>query len=253
VCGSDGAALTAALLGSIDHAVFTAGDTSNDSGSLEDYLSCVDPTWGQYKHLIHPTPGNHDYMTPGAQGYFSYFGSRAGISGQGYYSYDLGTWHIIVLNSNCSEVGGCSPGSPQMTWLQADLEAHNSLCSLSYWHHPRWTSGYHGNTPGVAPFWEALYAAGVEMVLNGHDHDYERFGLMQPDGSLDTLTGIREFVIGTGGAPLRPFSQVQPNSEVRISGKLGILKLMLGEDDYTWQFISAPAGIIEDSGAGTCH
>ena len=159
-----------------------------------------------------PALGNHEFKTPGGAGYFAYFGARAGTPGEGWYSTDIGGWHIVVLNSNCTIVG-CGPGSPQLTWLKADLAAHPAMCTLAIWHHPRFSSGFHRNALAVAPFWAALSAAHADLIINGHDHDYERFAPQSPAGTLDTADGIREIVVGTGGAQLRPFTETEPNRE----------------------------------------
>ena len=205
------------------------------------------------KERTKPSPGNHEYETPGASGYFNYFGAAAGDPEEGYYSYDLGSWHVISLNSNCSSVpGGCAAGSPQEQWLKADLAAHSNTCTLAYWHHPRFSSGVHGDDTSVAPFWDALYLAGADVVLNGHDHDYERFAPQNPSGQADPAQGIREFVVGTGGAELRNFSRIKPNSEAQVEQKNGVIKMTLRPDGYDWQFLTASAGMAE-SGTGQCH
>ena len=207
-----------------------------------------------FKDRTRPSPGNHEYETPGASGYFTYFGAAAGEPAKGYYSYDLGSWHVISLNSNCSSVaGGCAAGSPQEQWLKADLAAHSNECTLAYWHHPRFSSGIHGDEAFVGPFWDALYQAGADVVLNGHDHDYERFAPQNPSGQADPAQGISEFVVGTGGAELRNFRTIKPNSEVRVAQQNGVLKMTLHPDGYDWQFLTAPVGTIADTGSASCH
>jgi hypothetical protein len=251
VCGTDGAAQTADLVKQIPGAVFTAGDNSNEEGSTVEFAKCFDPTWGQFKDRIHPSPGNHDYMTAGASGYFDYFGAAAGQAGQGWYSYDLGAWHVIALNSNCNDVA-CGPNSAQVAWLKDDLAAHPGRCTLAYWHHPRFSSGLAG-TFGMDAFWEALYSAGADVVINGNDHDYERFAPQNPQGYPDPQRGIREFVVGTGGAGQRAFNSILPTSEIHQTGTFGVLKLTLWSDRYDWEFIPVPGGSFTDTGSTTCH
>ncbi len=212
-----------------------------------------DPTWGRYKARTHPAPGNHDYHTPGASGYFDYFGPAAGDRSKGYYSYDLGSWHIVVINSNCAAVGGCHAGSPQEQWLRADLAAHPTQCTLAYWHHPRFSSGAsHGNNTEVQPLWQALYDAGAEVILNGHEHIYERFAPQTPTGAADAARGIRQFTVGTGGRSLQtPGSPAPANVQDREKA-FGVLKLTLHPTSYSWQFI-ADTGAVLDSGTQACH
>lgn len=235
-------------------AIFTAGDNSNDEGTPEQYRECFDPAWGRHKALIHPAPGNHDYLEPGAAGYYAYFGAAAGDAGRGYYSYNLGEWHIIALNSVCWEVGGCGEGSPQLAWLQADLAAHPGGCTLAYWHHPLYSSGKHGANPMVQPLWQALLDAGAEIIVNGHDHHYERFALQDANGNLDRRGGIRQFIVGTGGAGWRiPPAGRAANSEALLSGVYGVLRLTLYPGGYAWQFIPQPGSPATDFGSGVCH
>src|SRR5215208_6238040 len=246
------AGLLAGLLAGIDGTVATFGDNAYPRGTDADFARCYDPTWGQFKALTKPSPGNHE--AAGSSGYFDYFGAAAGEPGKGYYSYDLGSWHVISLNSNCSSVvGGCASGSPQEQWLKADLAAHSNACTLAYWHHPRFSSGIHGDHSFVDPFWNDLYQAGAEVVLNGHDHDYERFAPLNPSGQPEPTQGIREFVVGTGGAELRAFNRIHPTSEVQLAGMNGVLQMTLHPDSYDWQFVTAPDGIVADAGSATCH
>jgi Calcineurin-like phosphoesterase len=249
------AAATAALIGANSGSVAVLGDGNNDKGTLADYNNCFGPTWGQYKSRIRPTPGNHDYMTAGAAGYFAYWGAQAGPAGHGYYSYDLGTWHIVVLNANCSQVpGGCGAGSPQEAWLKADLAAHPAPCTLAYWHQPLFTSSaVHPGTTEVRPLWQDLYNAGAEIVLNGHNHQYERFAPQTPTGAADPATGIREFVVGTGGTSHYAFGSTAANSQVRNNTTYGVLKLTLDAGSYRWQFLPVAGQTFTDSGTGTCH
>ena len=197
--------------------------------------------------------GDGEYETAGASGYFNYFGEAAGDPQEGYYSYDLGSWHVIVLNSNCSEVGGCGAGSAQERWLRSDLEANPSACTAAHFHHPRFSSSEHGNSSAVAPFWEALYEAGADVVLSGHAHNYERFAPQTPSGQADPAQGIRQFVVGTGGRSLISFGAVQANSKVRIADTYGVIKLTLHPEGYEWQFVTAPGGMEADSGSASCH
>src|SRR5215216_663540 len=253
-CGSPGTEATAALLMGIGGTVATFGDNAYPRGTDADFAGCYDPTWGLFKERTNPSPGNHEYMTAGASGYFNYFGAAAGDPDKGYYSYDLGSWHVISLNSNCSSVaGGCAAGSPQEQWLKNDLAAHSNACTLAYWHHPRFSSGMHGSHSLVAPFWNDLYQAGADVVLSGHDHDYERFAPLNPSGQTDPARGIREFVVGTGGAELREFDRILPTSEVQIAGRNGVLKMTLHPEGYDWQFVTAPDRIVADAGSATCH
>jgi hypothetical protein len=248
-CSSSGDSATARLLAGIAGTVFTAGDNAYNRGTLADFGSCYDPTWGAFKARTRPSPGNHDYETSGASGYFTYFGSRAGSPGKGYYAYNLGTWRIYVLNSNCADVGGCGATSPQTRWLKADLAANPRRCVLAYWHHPLFSSGVHGNNGSLRGFWYALYAAHADVVINGHDHDYERFGRQTPTGIASTK-GIREFVVGTGGGSLRDFVTVRPHSRVRNSTTFGVLKLTLHPGSYDWRFVPQSGKTFSDSHTG---
>jgi hypothetical protein len=243
---------TAALIAGIDGTVFAAGDDAYESGTPQQFRDCYDPTWGAFKARTRPAPGNHDFNTPGGAGYFDYFGPAAGPPGLGWYSYSLGAWHIVVLNSDCTVVA-CGPDSAQVTWLRTDLTAHPQVCTLAIWHHPRFSSGAHGNNDFVEPFWDALFARGVDVVVNGHDHDYERFAPQGPDGTADPQRGIREFVVGTGGAKLRQFAIVRPNSEVRKADTYGVIAFTLRPTSYEWRFIPVAGETFTDSGTGTCH
>lgn len=251
ICGQKGDDQTAALLEKIPGTIFTAGDNSNEDGLLEQYQNCFGPSWGRFLDRIRPSPGNHDYNEGNNSAYFEYFGKAAGEPGKGYYSYDLGEWHIISLNSNCAYVG-CGPNSDQLAWLQADLEAHPARCTLAYWHHPRWSSGFAGNDGLIAPLWRTAYQGGVDVVINGHEHHYERFAPMDKDGQMDENSGIREFVVGTGGVNLLGFGEIHPASEVRYAGSFGVLKLLLYADHYRWEFVPVE-GDFRDEGLGTCH
>jgi acid phosphatase type 7 len=233
-------------------AVLTLGDNQYEDNAYSKYQVSYHPSWGRVKSLIRPGIGNHEYLTASAAGYFQYFGAAAGDPSKGYYSFDVGSWHLIALNSNCSQVGGCGSGSPQEQWLRADLAAHSNACTLAYWHHPRWSSGQHGSNTSYNAFWQDLYAAHADVVLNGHDHDYERFAPQAPDGS-GNVNGLREFVVGTGGKNHYGFTTVQPNSEVRNSDTYGVLKLTLHPTSYDWRFIPVAGRSFADSGTTSCH
>ncbi len=253
-CGSDAmqfpiAALTAALVDPSDLAVLTLGDNTYPVGAPKEFEDCFESTWGRFRDRIRPSPGNHDYMTTGANGYYGYFGPAAGPERRGYYSFDLGSWHLISLNSNV-EAGA---GSAQFVWLQADLAASEAPCTLAYWHHPVFTSGPHGNNPHMAAIFELLHAAGAEIVLAGHDHDYERFAPQNAQGQPDPERGVRSFTVGTGGARLYSFRSPQPNSEVRDNSTHGVLRLALGATGYRWAFIPVGGGPPRDEGAAECH
>jgi calcineurin-like phosphoesterase family protein len=241
------------LVGKAWDAVLLLGDNQYSDGALAKYQTVFGPTWGRLKPLLRPAPGNHEYQTPGAAGYFDYFGPAAGERSQGWYSYDLGTWHLVVLNSNCGAVGGCGPGSPQLRWLAEDLAAHRQACTLAYWHHPRFSSGQHGDDSAYDAFWQALYQAGADLVLVGHDHDYERFAPQDPAARADPEHGIRQFVVGTGGQALRSFATIRANSEVRNAQDHGVLKLQLRTDGYDWEFLPAAGATFTDAGSGGCH
>ena len=250
-----GDVLTARLLDSIAGTVFTAGDNAYYYGTLEDFARCYTPSWGRHRARTRPAPGNHEFRTGGGSDYFTYFGEAAGNPSLGYYSYDLGTWHIVSLNSNCDEVGGCQAGSAQEKWLRADLAAHPARCTAAYWHHPLFSSGQHGGNPkAMLDIWNDLYDAGAEIVINGHDHDYERFAPQDPSGHLDRERGIREFVVGTGGASLRKFPRDPvANSEKRNDRTWGVLKLTLHPDSYDWEFIPVAGQTFTDLGSWPCH
>ncbi|HET7029433.1 MAG TPA: metallophosphoesterase [Candidatus Limnocylindrales bacterium] len=252
-CSLDGAKQTSDLLLGQPGWIFTAGDNAYGNGSAEDYASCYAPTWGRVLgRTILPAAGNHDWNTPNAQGYRDYFGSRAAPQGTTWYSTTIGTWHIVVLDSDCNRVGGCDRDSAQGRWLAADLKASDARCTLAIWHQPRFSSGVHGDDPQVAPFWDLLFEHGAELVINGHDHDYERFGPQDPSGKADSPAGIRELVVGTGGADLRGFTHSTPNSEFRMQGTNGVLRLTLHQVNYDWEFLPTASDIAE-SGSTPCH
>jgi acid phosphatase type 7 len=251
LANGSGATATATVLDRIPGTVFTVGDHAYPSGTADEFHDCYEPRWGRHKARTRPAPGNHDYLTDKAKPYFDYFGENAGSDRRGYYSYTLGTWHIVSLNSAIS----ASSHSPQIEWLRKDLEEHRSTCTLAYWHIPVFSSGPHGAQPQDAlvmrDAWKVLYEFGADVVINGHDHDYERFAPQNPDGKADPK-GIREFVVGTGGGGLYNFKGNKANSEVRANRSYGVLKLTLGNTDYSWEFVVAAGEAFKDSGSAAC-
>ncbi len=247
---------TFALIRAIDpDLVLPLGDEQYDDGRLTKFRRSYDLSWGSMRLRSRPVPGNHEYGVADASGYFRYFGARAGSPGRGWYSYDLAGWHLVALNSNCSLVG-CAVGSPQYRWLQADLGSHPLSCTLAYFHHPRFSSGPHGDdleATWTRDLWRLLYARGADLVLNGHDHIYERFAPMTPAGVVDRSTGIREFVVGTGGVQHYWIDQVRWASQVRNARAFGVLRLSLAPDRYAWRFVPVAGSSFSDSGFGRCH
>lgn len=239
-------AATANLLAGVDKlaAVLTLGDNQYDNGALTEYQASYDQTWGRLKAITHPAPGNHEYQTPAASGYFAYYGHSAG---RGYYSFNVGRWHLISLDSEID----ASAGSAQEQWLKNDLQAHKAYCTLAYWHKPRFSSGVNGNYAAYATLWQDLYAAGADVILNGHDHDYERFGAQNPSAQPDPK-GIREFVVGTGGRNHFALATRQPNSQVFNSDTFGVLELTLHPTSYDWRF-QPVAGAGFTDGHANCH
>lgn len=231
-------------------AVLLLGDNQYEDGTLAKYQASYHPSWGRLKAITRPVPGNHEYYSGGG-GYYTYFGAAAGDPAKGWQSFDLGGWHLIGLNSNCGAVGGCGAASAQGQWLATDLAAHPGVCTLAYWHHPRFSSGVHGNDPISADFWNLLYAAGADLILNGHDHGYERFAPQSPSAVADP-NGIRQFVVGTGGKNLTSVSIIHANSEVRNYGAFGVLELTLWPNGYEWRFVGVDGSTL-DSGRGLCH
>ena len=253
-CDSIGDEETAALLDRIDGTVFTLGDNVYPNGTAKQFLQCYDPSWGRHKARTRPVPGNHDYRTQAAAGYFGYFGGAAGDPRTGYYAYDLAGWRIYALNSNCDQIGGCGPGSAQELWLKKELAANPRPCTVAMWHHPRFSSSRHGDDTDMRHLWKVLYDAGAELVLAGHDHTYERFAPQNPEGNLDLRRGIRDFVVGTGGRSHYGFGRrVDRESEVRNDTDYGVLKLTLHADSYDWEFIPVAGGTFRDNGSGKCH
>jgi acid phosphatase type 7 len=233
-------------------AILVLGDDQYEDGGYAKFQTSYDTSWGRVRTITHPVPGNHEYRNSIAFGYYTYFGAAAGDPTKGYYSYDVGAWHIIALNSECLQIGGCGHGSPEETWLLADLAAHSNTCTLAYWHEARFSSGTNGSYPDYDAFWQDLYGAGVDLVLNGHDHDYERFAPQDSFANPDPL-GIREFVVGTGGRNLTVLGQTQANSEVFRSDTFGVLQLTLHPSGYDWSFLPEAGGSFTDAGSGSCH
>ncbi|MEX0626379.1 MAG: metallophosphoesterase [Chloroflexota bacterium] len=233
------------LAARLEGTIALLGDIAYPRGSSDDFARCFDPTWGPLRDRLRPAPGNHEYETKRASGYFSYFGAGAGDPTEGWYSYDLGGWHLVALNSVCDAIGGCGNGSRQLAWLVADLEAHPVACTLAYWHHPRYSSGRHGDDDMTDALWDALAGANADLVLFGHDHDYERTA---------PIDGMRSFVVGTGGRSLYAWPGAPgPHTEVRANDTYGLLELTLAAADYSWRFISAGGGSFTDAGSGTCR
>jgi hypothetical protein len=244
---------TARLVGKIPGTVFTLGDHAYHDGTRSEFRDCYDPTWGKYKKRTRPTAGNHDYHTAGAKPYFNYFRWRAGRP-RGYYSYDRGAWHIVALNSNCEEVGGCEWRSAQGRWLRRDLANHRARCTLAYFHHPLYASGRGEDSPEVKPFWHILYNHHADVILNGHAHRYERFARITPSGKRSSARGIRQFIVGTGGAE-REFQQGpdEPRVQAKKTGAPGVLKLELGSGFYHWKFVPVAGRNYTDSGSARCQ
>jgi acid phosphatase type 7 len=234
---------TAKLLDTISGTVFTTGDNAYTHGTYTEYMNCYHPTWGRHKSRTKPVPGNHEYNTAGAAGYFKYFSNI-----RAYYAYNLGDWRVYALNSNID----VSATGAQVKWLKADLAANPKKCVLAYWHHPRWSSGPYGNNSSMQTLWKTLYDAGAELVLNGHQHSYERFKQMNASGSA-VSSGLREIIVGTGGAGLYSFTTIRSASEVRNSTTHGVLKLTLNSNSYSWQFIPVAGKTFRDSGTTNCR
>jgi hypothetical protein len=243
-CTNNNDEATAKLLDNIPGTVFVAGDNAYTDGSYTQYVNCYDPTWGRHKARTQPVPGNHEYQTSGAAGYFQYFNNVPA-----YYAFNLGPWRIYALNSEIS----ATATSAEVTWLQNDLAANPRQCVLAYWHKPRWSSGStHGSNSSMQVLWQIFYNAGAELVINGHEHNYERFAEMNASGAA-VSQGLREFVVGTGGNSHYPFGTALSTSQVRNSSTYGVLKLTLRSDGYDWQFVPVAGSTFTDSGSGSCH
>jgi hypothetical protein len=240
----------------LETVVFTAGDNAYENGTIEEYEQCYGPTWGRHKDRTRPATGNHEYAMGNADGHFRYFGAAAGSSGAGYYSFDLGTWHIVVLDigDHC-QIVECAAGSAQEQWLRADLAAHSKFCTLAIWHDPLFTSGSRaGGARYVIPLWRALYEHGADVIVNGHEHNYERFAPQTPDGVLDAAHGIRQFVVGTGGNGLQILDFPRAtHSEIADEATYGVIRLTLHPDSYDWEFLGIEGSTFRDAGQEKCH
>ena len=248
VCGSRHAEATARVLDSVPGIVFTVGDHAYPSGTTQQFTDCYAPTWGRHRARTRPAPGNHDYHSADAAPYFAYFGESAGPAGLGYYSYNLGDWHIVSLNSNIAAYAG----SPQEQWLRSDLAAHGTVCTAAYWHHPMFSSGPHGSHPHMGDIWRVLQEFGADLAISGHDHTYERFAPQDAEGRADPIRGVRQFVVGTGGASPYEMWRAAPNSEIQGYGDFGVLKLTLHAEGYDWEFLPVAGATFHDSGSGQC-
>lgn len=234
--------------------VLPLGDTMQSDATASGYAAVYDPTWGRVKSISHPVPGNHEYALPGASGYFGYFGAAAGDPAKGYYSFDIGSWHIVALNSNCAQIGGgCAAGGAQETWLRADLAAHPNQCTLAFDHHPRYSSGHEGDSTFLTDLYSDLYNAGADLLLSGHSHDYERFDPQNNASQLDLTGGITQFVVGTGGAFFTGIGTLHPNSVVRQNTTFGVLSLTLHQTSFDWRFVPEAGKTWTDSGSRNCH
>jgi hypothetical protein len=253
-----GAQATAKLIAKIPGTVFAAGDLAYEKGTYQEFEDCYQPTWGRFKNRTKPAPGNHEYNGSDAAGYFRYWGAQAGDPAKGYYSFELGSWHIIALNTNCEAkaLGGCEEGSPEEHWLREDLAAHPTGCILAFGHHALFSSGLsakHARHTELRPFWRDLYAAHADLILAGHEHSYERFAPQDPDGRADREHGIRQITVGTGGRSHTFLGFAQENSEVRNSDTYGVLKLTLSPGKFRWEFLPEAGKSFRDSGQGSCH
>jgi acid phosphatase type 7 len=251
-CGSDGQVQTAALVDAIPGTVAALGDLAYENGTAQEFAGCYEPSWGRFKARTRPTPGNHEYHTPGAAPYFAYWGATAGPPGLGYYSYELGAWHVVVLNSNCADVS-CAPGSPQEQWLRADLAAHRTTCTVAYWHHPRFSSGQVGSNSNLQAFWQVLYDARAELVLAGHAHNYQRWAPLNAARTIDRERGLRQIVVGTGGRVFHSVTPQVPEQEAVNADTFGVLRLTLKATGYDWQFVPVAGRTFTDAGSGTCR
>ncbi len=243
--------LDASFAGGREGLVFAAGDLAYDRGKPSEFENCYALSWGRHKARTRPAVGNHEYFTPGAAGYFGYWGAQAGDPKQGWYAYSLGGWRILVLNSNCDQVG-CEAGSEQERWVREELKAHGGKCALAVWHHPRFSSGPHGEEPSMVALYQALDEAGVDVALTGHDHHYERFAPQDAQGRANP-DGIRQFVVGTGGRKHYRLAETAANSELRHTGAFGVLELELRPSSYAWRFVPIEGETFEDHGEADCR
>jgi alkaline phosphatase len=251
-CDSTADEATAKLAATLPGPILLLGDLAYERGSTRDFADCYATSWGGLLGRSWAAPGNHEHITAGASAYFDYFGERAGPDRRGWYSIELGAWHVISLDSECAMVGGCGPGSVQDRWLVEDLAAHPSTCLLAFWHRPRFSSGVHGSDPGLDLLWRTLAEAGADIVLTGHDHGYERFDTLGADGAPDPA-GVRQFVVGTGGAKLRRIQRPIGRSAFFDTRHHGLLALTLTSSGYAWNFLTTPDGDVLDAGSGSCH
>lgn len=252
-CGTDRDEATAALLEPAA-TILALGDLVHDKGSAQEFADCYQPGWGPYKAFTRPTPGDREYLEPSARAYFDAFGGAAGSPQEGWYSFEVGSWHVIALNSNCDFIGGCRAGSPQEQWMLRDLATHPTRCTLAYWHHPRFSStSPQGGSVQLQALWDGLFRAGVDVMLAGHEHNYERFAALNDRGQPDPDRGIRQFVVGTGGFGLSAFGRQATGSEVRDNTTFGVLRLELGDGTYNWQFLAVDGRRVVDSGSDRCH
>jgi len=253
-----GALATARLIEKIPGTVFTLGDLVYDAATLHQFQDCYGRSWGRFKERTRPAVGNHEYRGRSATPYFQYWAGQGGPPGKGYYSYELGAWHVVVLNTNCDALGqdGCAAGSPEEVWLRQDLSEHATSCIVAYGHHALFSSGIfrsHAVHPELKRLWEDLYAAHADLVLAGHEHSYERFAPQDPEGRADPQRGIREIVAGTGGRSHYPLGRPSPNSEMRNDDTFGVLKLTLSPQGYAWEFVPEEGKSFRDAGSGACH
>jgi acid phosphatase type 7 len=250
-CDSNDDEATARLVSGISGTVFTLGDNVQGVGAASEFRNCYDPSWGKFKPRTLPAVGNHEYQTSGARPYYKYFGAKAGVEGRGYYAYKRGDWLVVVLNSNCGDVG-CGPQSAQVRWLEKVLAKNESRCTAAMFHHPLFSTN--APTPEVRTFWNVLYNDRADIILNGHAHSYERFLPQRPNGESDANRGIRQFVVGTGGAtPVNPFGPRPENSVVRNDKTHGVMRLTLRDGSYSWKFVPVAGKTFTDSGKADCH
>lgn len=253
-CESDDDEAVAELVETLAGSVLLLGDIVYPSGTTDQFANCFDPAWGQFRSRFRPVPGNHEYKTAAAAGYFGYFGHGAGEPNKGWHSFDAGPWHVVALNSNCAAVGGCAAGSEQERWLRADLARSTARCTLAYWHHARFSSGsVHGSDPVTGDLWRALADSQAEVVVTAHEHHYERFAPLDPGGRVDPARGIRSFVVGTGGRSHYEFGEPREGSEVRNASTFGLLELTLSAEGYRWRFVPVGGEGFTDEGEGRCR
>jgi hypothetical protein len=247
VCGSTAAVGTGQMLDMLEGTILAVGDMAYRHGTAQEFETCYDPVWGRHKARTRPSPGNHEYETSGAVPYFDYFGTQAGPSGLGYYSFRSGDWLVLSLNSNLP-IGGATA---QAQWIRSELTPNTSRCALAYFHHPLYSSGPNGDNARLAGLWQMLYENGVDVIVSAHEHLYERYAPMSPDGQRNDARGIRQFIAGTGGAGLYTVTSAHPQSQIQIVSH-GILKLTLAAAGYNWEFLQ-PDGGRADSGSDVCH